>query len=161
MAGLQYQAVHIRELLGVSRTDLQRWLSTLPPFRESPTQARTARTFTVSDLAFFSIVTLLHKRLDMPLRTIAGFSASLHELLNAPAASSAMPDRYFVNLVDGRWQVGIQIDGDVSLAINLDPIWRAVYEFVGLKLNPQSHLQFGLTAVPSPSVEQPNARRTG
>lgn len=153
--------MHIRELLGVSRTDVQRWLSTLPPFSESPTQARTARTFTVSDLAFFSIVAMLHKQLEMPLRTIASFSVGLHALLNAPAASNAMPARYFANQVDGLWQVGTEIDGTVSLAIDSEPIWRAVYEFVGLKLNPQSHLQFGLMAVPSPSMEQSNARRTG
>lgn len=161
MAGLQYQAVHIRELVGVSRTDLQRWLCTLPPFNKSPTQARTARTFTVSDLAFFSIVVLLHKELEMPLRTIAYFSAELHALLNVPAASNAAPARYFVNQVDGIWKVGTEIDGSVSLSIDSGPIWLSVYEFVGLELNPQSHLQFGLMAVPSPSVEQPNARRTG
>lgn len=161
MAGLQYQAVHIRELLGVSRTDVQRWLSTLPPFSESPTQARTARTFTISDLAFFSIVAMLHKQLEMPLRTIACFSADLHALLNAPAASNTMPTRYFANQVDGLWQIGTEINGAVSLTIDSAPIWRAVYEFVGLEPSPQSHLPFGLMAVPSPSVEQPNARRTG
>lgn len=157
MAGLQYQAVHIRELLGVTRTDVQRWLNTLPPFSESPTQARTARAFTVNDLAFFSIVALLHKQLDMPLRTIANFSAELHALLSAPATSNTMPARYFVNQVDSYWRVGTEIDGAVSLAIDLAPIWCAVYEFVGLEPNPQSHLPFGLMAVPSHSVEQSNA----
>lgn len=161
MAGLQYQAVHIRDLLGVSRTDVQRWLSTLPPFSKSPTQARTARTFTISDLAFFSIVSLLHKQLEMPLRTIAGFSADLHAILNVPAASNALPARYFANQVDGLWRVGTEIGGSVSLAIDSGAIWRAVYEFVGLEPNPQSHLQFGLMALPSPSSEQSNARRAG
>jgi len=161
MAGLQYQAVHIRKLLGVSRTDVQRWLSTLPPFSELPTLARTARTFTISDLAFFSIVAMLHNQLEMPLRTIASFSGGLHALLNAPAASNAMPARYFVNQVDGRWEIGTEIDGAMSLAIDSGPIWRAVYEFVGLEPNPQFHLQFGLMAVPSPSVVKPHARHTG
>lgn len=161
MAGLQYQAMHIRELLGVSRTDVQRWLNTLPPFSELPTQARTARTFTVSDLAFFSIVAVFHKQLDVPLRTIASFSSGLHALLNAPAASNAMPARYFANQVDGQWQIATEIGGTVSLAIDSGPIWRAVYEFVGLEPSPQFHLQFGLMAVPSPSVKQPNAQRTG
>jgi hypothetical protein len=161
MAGLQYQAVHIRELLGVSRTDVQRWLSTLPPFSTLPTQARTARAFTISDLAFFSMVSLLHKQLELPLRAIASFSADLHALLNAPAASNAVPARYFANQVDGVWHVGTEMDGSVSLAIDSGRIWRAVYEFVGLEPNPQSHLQFGLMALSSPSSEQPNARRAG
>lgn len=163
MAGLQYQAVHIRELLNASRTDVQRWLSTLPPFSTAPTQIRTARTFTISDLAFFSIVSLLHRRLDMPLRTIASFSGKLHTMLNAPAASNAMPARYFVSQNDdGAWHVGTEVGGAVSLAIDPVPIWHAVYEFVGLEPNPQSHLQFGLMALPSPSsVEKPNARRAG
>ena len=55
------------------------------------------------DLAFFSVVALLHKQLDMPLRTIANFSAGLHVLLNAPATSNTMLARYFVNQVDGHW----------------------------------------------------------
>ena len=159
MAGLQYQAVHIRTLLGVSRTDVQRWLSSLPPFNSLPTQARTARTFTIGDLAFFSVVAMLHQRLDMPLRTIAGFSARLHALMNAPAASNAMPARYFLNQESGTWEVGAQMGGDLSLAIDPIPLWRAVYEFVGLEPNPQAHLQFGLMALPSPSVEPSNARR--
>jgi hypothetical protein len=163
MAGLQYQAVHIRDLLDASRTDVQRWLSALPPFSTSPTQARSARTFTICDLAFFSIVSMLHTRLDMPLRTIASLSAKLHTMLNAPAASNAMPARYYVNQDDdGVWHVGTEVGGVVSLAIDPVPVWRAVYEFVGLEPNPQSHLQFGLMALPSaPSVEPPNARRAG
>lgn len=163
MAGLQYQAVHIRELLNASRTDVQRWLSTLPPFSTAPTQIRTARAFTISDLAFFSIVSLLHKRLDMPLRTVASFSGKLHMMLIAPMASNIVPARYFVNQNDdGDWHVGTEVSGVLSLAIDPVPIWRSVYEFVGLEPNPQAHLQFGLMALPSPSsVEPPNARRAG
>lgn len=163
MAGLHYQAVHIRELLNVSRTDVQRWLSTLPPFSTAPTQIRTARTFTISDLAFFSIVALLHSRLDMPLRTIASFSKELHTMLSAPAASNTMSMRYFVSQNDdGAWHVDTEVGGAVSLAIDFVPIWRAVYEFVGLEPNPQSHLQFGLMALPSrSSVEPHNVRRAG
>lgn len=163
MAGLQYQAVHIRELLNASRTDVQRWLSTLPPFSTAPTQIRTARAFTISDLVFFSIVSLLHKRIDMPLRTVASFSEKLHTMLNAPVASSIMPAYYFVSQNnDGDWHVGTEVSGALSLAIDPVPIWRSVYEFVGLEPNPQAHLQFGLMALPSPSsVESPNARRAG
>jgi hypothetical protein len=161
MAGLQYQAVHIRELLTVSRTDVQRLLSTLPPFSAAPTQARTARAFTISDLAFFSIVSVLHKQLAMPLRAIAGFSGELHAMLSQPAASNSMPERYFLNQGDdGKWQVGFDARGVLSLAIDPVPIWRTVYEFVGLEPSPQANLQFGLMAVPMPSAaEASNARR--
>lgn len=161
MPGLQYQALHVRELLTVSRTDVQRLLSTLPPFSAAPTQARTARTFTISDLAFFSIVSMLHKRLAMPLRVIAGFSGELHAMLSQPAASNSMPERYFLNQGgDGNWKVGIDANGVLSLAIDPAPIWRSVYGFVGLEPSPQANLQFGLMAVPTPSaVESSNARR--
>lgn len=163
MAILQYQAAHIRDLLGASRTDVQRWLTTLPPFSTSPTRARTARTFTISDLAFFSLVSMLHTRLNMPLRTIATFSTKLHTMLSAPAASSDMAARYYVNQDDdGVWHVGTEVGGVVSLSIDLVPVWHAVYEFVGLEPNPQSQLQFGLMALPTPVTSEPaNARRTG
>ena len=84
-------------------------------------------------------------------------------MLNATAASDTMPARYFVSQSDnGAWHVGTEVDGAVSLAIDPAPIWRAVYEFVGLEPNPQYHLQFGLMALPFPSsVESPNARRAG
>ena len=82
-------------------------------------------------------------------------------MLNAPAASNVIPARYFVNQNDdGVWHVGAEVSGALSLAIDPMPIWRSVYEFVGLEPNPQSHLQFGLMALPSPSsVEPSNARR--
>lgn len=163
MSGLQYQAVHVRELLNASRTDVQRWLSTLPPFNTAATQIRTARTFTISDLAFFSIVSLLHRQLDVPLRTIANFSEALYTMLKAPTAFNALPERYFMNQnTDGAWRVETQASGAVSFAVDPMPIWQAVYEFVGVQPNPQSHLPFGLMALPCPStVELPNARRAG
>ncbi len=84
-------------------------------------------------------------------------------MLMAPMASNIMPARYFVNQNDdGDWHVGTEVSGVLSLAIDPVPIWRSVYEFVGLEPNPQAHLQFGLMALPSPSsVEPPNARRAG
>lgn len=161
MAALQYQAIHIRELLSANRSEVQRWLSSLPPFSTTPTQARTARTFTISDLAFFSVVSLLRSRFDMPLPAIASFSGALHSMLNAPTAFNALPWRYFVNQeADGSWRVGIEAGGDVSIALDPVPIWRTVYEFVGVEPNPQSNLPFGLMGLPS-SVELPDARRTG
>lgn len=163
MAVLQYQAVHIRELLNLTRTEVQRWLCALPPFSTAPTQVRTARAFTIGDLAFFSIVSLLHKQLDLPVRSIAGFSEELHTLLNTPTAANTMSLRLFVNQDDGGvWRVGTEVGGALSLAIDVAPIWRSVYEFVGLEPNRQSHLQFGLMALPPlSSVEPPNARRAG
>jgi len=162
MAALQYRAVHVRELLNLSRTELQRWLSTLPPFSIAPTHARTARLFTITDLAFFSMVALLQRRLDLPLRTIASFSTAMYEHVGTPATSTSSPARFFLNQSDDdSWQVGSEASGVLSLSVDPASIWQSVYQFVGLELPAQANLPFALMSVlPSHTMEPSHVRRT-
>lgn len=152
MASLQYTAVHVRTLLNLSRTELQRWLSTLPPFNLAKTQARTARAFTINDLAFFSTIAVLQGSLDLPLRTIAAFSAELYGHIDAVAAVAGSSVRIFINHTsDGGWQVSSEASGTLSLTVDPAPVWESVYRFVGVALPAQRELALGLVSLP-PSV---------
>lgn len=148
MAGLQYTAVHVRKLLGLNRTELQRWLATLPPFSFAITQARTARLFTITDLAFFSTVAWLHQRLELPLRTIATLSSAIYDHMDIPAALAGGSARFFLNQdANGEWQVGPEAKGDLSLTVDPAPIWESVYQFVGVAVPAQRELALGLVSL--------------
>lgn len=151
MAGLHYTAVHVRELLGLSRTDLQRWLSALPPFNQVKTKPRTARQFTITDLAFFRTVAELHQRLGLSLHSIAAFSALLHARLDMRAALAGGTVRLYINHAgEGVWAVGSEAHGTLSVALDLEPIWLAVYGFVGVAMPAQRELALGLVSLSAP-----------
>ncbi|WP_257819032.1 hypothetical protein [Burkholderia glumae] len=155
MTGLHYTAVHIRSLLGLSRTELQRWLSVLPPFNQVETKARTARVFTITDLAFFRIVVSLHERLGMPLASIAAFSSMLHDQLDMRPALAGSTTRYYLNQTDeGTWETNTEARGPLSIAIDMEPIWWAVYQFVGIDVPAQRELALGLVSLPSPTAQE-------
>jgi hypothetical protein len=161
MAGLQYTAVHVRTLLSLSRTELQRWLATLPPFSQASTKERTARLFTITDLVFFSTVAQLHQRLELPLRTIAKLSAAMYQYLDTPAIMAGTSARYFLNQAnDGFWTIGTDPSGMLSIAIDSAPILESVYQFIGVAVPPQRELGFGLISLPSKdNMERPRAKR--
>ncbi len=161
MAGLRYTAVHVRTLLNLSRTELQRWLSGLPPFSLAATQARTARTFTITDLAFFSAVAALHQRLEIPLRVIATFSAALYDQVDARATLTGSAARFFLNLAeDGSWQVAPEAAGILSVTVNPEYVWESVYRFVGVTPPAQRELALGLISLPHAfEKEQAQVRR--
>lgn len=153
MAGLQFTAVHVRGLLGLTRTDFQRWLNVLPPFDQAPTQVRTARRFAITDLAFFSLIALLHRGLGLPVTTIARFSASLHDHVNRPSSLSSPAARLFLNRInDDVWEVALEPAGGVSISIDPEPIWKDVYGFIGLQMPVQRELALGLVSVNPLSV---------
>lgn len=148
MASLQFTAMHVRSLLGLTRTDLQRWLSALPPFNQALTQARTARRFAITDLAFFSLVALLHRGLGLPVSTIARFSASLHDHVNRPSSLNSPAARLFLNQVDGGvWEAALEPAGGISISIDPEPVWKDVYAFIGLQMPVQRELALGLVSV--------------
>lgn len=156
MAGLQFTAMHVRSLLGLTRTDLQRWLNVLPPFNRVPTQARTARRFAITDLAFFSLVALLHRGLGLPVTTIARFSASLYDHVNRPSSLSSPAARLFLNRVDeGVWEAALEPAGGVSISIDPEPVWKDVYAFIGLQMPVQRELALGLVSVNPLPVRDP------
>lgn len=155
MNGLHYTAVHVRELLGLSRTELQRWLSALPPFNRAETKARSARQFVITDLAFFCIVANLHRRMGISLSSIASFSALLHEQLNMRAALTGTSVRICLNLSDeDSWAISTETQGSMSLVIDLEPMWRAVYQFIGVAVPAQRELALGLVSLPSSDVQE-------
>lgn len=156
MAGLQFTAMHVRGLLGLTRTDLQRWLSLLPPFDQAPTQARTARRFAITDLAFFSLVALLHRGLGLPVATIARFSASLYDHVSRPSSLNSPAARFFLNRVnEDIWEAALEPVGGVSISIDPEPVWRDVYAFIGLQMPVQRELALGLVSVNPLSVRNP------
>jgi hypothetical protein len=161
MAGLQYTAVHVRTLLSLSRTELQRWLATLPPFSQASTQERTARLFTITDLVFFSTVARLHQRLELPLRTIAKLSSAIHDHMDEPAALAGESVRFFLNQAeDGQWIIGAEANGLLSISIDPAPIWESVYQFVGVAVAPQRELPLGLISLPqNANMERPRGKR--
>ncbi|MFK2902845.1 hypothetical protein ISP17_02625 [Dyella ginsengisoli] len=155
MAGIHYTAVHVRELLGLSRTDLQRWLSALPPFNQVKAKPRTARQFTIADLAFFRAVAELHQRLGLSLHSIAAFSAPLRARLDMRAALTGGTVRLYINQVgDGAWAVGSEAQGALSVALDLEPIWLAVYAFVGVAMPAQRELALGLVSLSGSSHQE-------
>ena len=157
MAGLQFTAIHVRGLLGLTRTDLQRWLNVLPPFDQAPTQARTARRFAITDLAFFSLVALLHRGLGLPVTTIAQFSASLYDHVNRPSSLSPPAARLFLNQGNesGVWVTALEPAGCISISIDPEPVWKDVYAFIGLQMPVQRELALGLVSVNQPPVRDP------
>ena len=162
MARLHYTAVHVRDLLGLSRTDPQPLLSALPPFNQALTKARTARQFTITDLAFFHIVANLHQRLGMPLSSIAPFSALLHEQLDMRAALTGDSVRLYLNQSDeGVWSAGSDVQGPFSVALDLAPVWQAVYQFIGVALPAQRELALGLVSLPSTATQEHRRGRVG
>lgn len=139
----------------MSRTDFQRWLSQLPPFNQVVTQARTARRFTINDLAFFSLVGLLHRQLGLPLGDIAEFSFVLHEHVNRPSSLGTPAGRFFLNQFQkGTWTVDPEAKGTVSLSLDPELVWNAVYQFIGLALPTQRELAFGLVSVANPASRE-------
>ncbi|GHU17532.1 hypothetical protein FACS189475_01490 [Betaproteobacteria bacterium] len=150
MVELHYTAVHVRDLLKLSRTELQRWLSALPPFNQALIKARTARKFTISDLVFFSIVANLHQRLGMSLSSIATFSTLLHEQLGLRPALTGTSICIYMNLSDkGIWSIDTEVRSSLSLVLDLEPIWQAVYQFVGIAVQAQQELALGLVSLPT------------
>ncbi|WP_454719808.1 MULTISPECIES: hypothetical protein [Cupriavidus] len=152
MPNLHFTAVHVRTFLGLGRTELQRWLGALRPFCEAQTAPRTARQFSIVDLAFFKIVAELHLVLGLPLRTIAEFSPGLYQYIDAPVNLNSSPERFFLNHEDGKaWAVSLDAAGAMSLAIDPAPIWDSVCQFVGLSFPAQRELALGFVSLPQQS----------
>ena len=156
MAGLQFTAVHVRSLLELSRTELHRWLMLLPPFNKEATQARTARRFTINDLAFFSLIALLHRKLGLPVSAIAPFAESLYEHVSRPTALNTPAARIFLNQdASGSWDASADAQGSLSLSIDTEPIWNTVYDFIGLSMPAQRELGLGLISVSTTNSKEP------
>jgi len=63
--------------------------------------------------------------------------------------------RLYINQVgDGAWAVGSEAQGALSVALDLEPIWLAVYAFVGVAMPAQRELALGLVSLSGPSHQE-------
>lgn len=82
MGSMRLTASHVREFVGVSRTEFQRWLTVLLPYAAQKTQARKARVFEARDLVFFATVLFLISEVGLRLDAVAGFSQCMRNDLS-------------------------------------------------------------------------------
>lgn len=157
---MRLTANHVREFVGVSRTDFQRWLTVLPPYAGQQTQARKARVFEARDLVFFAIIRLLTGEVGLRLDAIAGFSQCIRNDLSK--LSDLSIETRWITLKYCRkngWLVNE--DGlsafELHLEVDATQIWFQVHQFLGLTSSwAQSNLPLGLVAL---NVEGPFTNR--
>lgn len=151
MGSMRLTANHVREFVGVSRTDFQRWLTTLAPYAAEQTQVRKARVFETRDLVFFAAVQFLTREVGLRLDAVAGFSHCMRNDLSKLSDLSIESRCVTLNYVSGK---GWSIDADpaheshLNLKLDVTHIWFKVHQFLGLTSDwAQSNLPLGLTAV--------------
>ena len=84
---------------GVSRSRVHGWAQ-LPPFSAIPTQERSARRFSRTDLLTFAVLRTLEDQFGARGAQLARVSASIHEYLAGPR-SAGMDQWIFVPLAEG------------------------------------------------------------
>jgi hypothetical protein len=142
----------VRVCLGVGRSELQRWLTTLPPFSVETTVERKARQFKVKDLVFLHLVKTLIKSAGLSADTVSGFSLYLYEAVSAATVSARAADRRVTLVLNDNEQW--TLDGGTSelavLTLDVQPALSRVYTFLGLESQPeQRDLPLGLLVVES------------
>lgn len=89
----------------------------------------------------------------MPLTSIVPFSAMLREHLDMRAALAGGAARLYLNQFDdGGWEIGHDEQGVLSVAISLESVWQAVYQFIGVAAPVQRELALGLMSLPFPGA---------
>lgn len=151
MGSMRLTAYHVREFVGVSRTDFQRWLTILPPYAAQLTQARKARVFEARDLVFFATVRFLTDEVGLRLDAVSGFSECMRDDLSK--LSDLSTESRWVILIfstDKGWSIGADTlqESEINLKIDVAQIWFRVHQFLGLTSNwAQSNLPLGLIPV--------------
>lgn len=159
---MRLTASHIREFVEVSRTDLQRWLTILPPYATRSTEARKARMFEARDLVFFALIRFLICEVGLRLDAIAGFSEYLRDDLSK-LSDLSIESRWIVLSYSREkgWRTRLDNATVVELKIEIDvtQIWLEVHQFLGLTSNwAQSNLPLGL--VPMGNSRRFSSRQT-
>lgn len=144
---IRLTANHIREFVGLSRTDFQRWLTILPPYTRQHTEVRKARVFEARDLVFFSIVRFLTCEAGLRLDAIANFSECMRDALSKLSDLSIEKRKILLSfsLANG-WSVNIEEPAEFELTLGIDvtQTWFKVHQFLGLTSNwAQSNLPLG------------------
>lgn len=148
---MRLTANHVREFVGVSRTDFQRWLTILPPFARQQTQARKARIFEARDLVFFATIRFLTGEVGLRLDAVVGFSECLRNDLSKLSDLSTESRWVVLIFSSGKgWSIGADTlqESEVNLKIDVAQIWFKVHQFLGLTSDwAQSNLPLGLIPV--------------
>jgi hypothetical protein len=148
---MRLTANHVREFVGVSRTDFQRWLTVLPPYAGQQTTARKARVFEARDLVFFAVVRFLTAEVGLRLDAIAGFSQCMRSDLTKLSDLSIETRRIALEYSREKgWLMDSNdlTESELSLGVDVTRIWFQVHQFLGLTSNwEQSNLPLGLMAL--------------
>ncbi len=151
MRPMRLTANHVREFVGVSRTEFQRWLTVLPPYSGQKTQARTARVFEARDLVFFAATRFLISEVGLRLDAVASFSQCMRTELAKLSDLSIESRRVALIFSSGKgWSVGADstVESEFKLEIDVSEIWSKVHQFLGLTSDwAQSNLSLGLIPV--------------
>ena len=151
MVSMRLTANHVREFVGVSRTDFQRWLSILPPYAAQLTHARKARIFEARDLVFFAAVQFLTNEVGLRLDAVASFSDCLRNDLSKLSDLSTESRLVVLIFSSGKgWSIGDDAlqESEFSLKMDVTQIWFKVHQFLGLTSDwAQSNLPLGLFPV--------------
>lgn len=151
MGSMRLTANHVREFVGVSRTDFQRWLTILPPYAAQLTQARKARVFEARDLVFFATVRFLTSEVGLRLDAVAGFSECMRNDLSKLSDLSTESRWVVLIFSSGRgWSIDTDAlqESEVNLKVDVTQIWFRVHQFLGLTSDwAQSNLPLGLVPV--------------
>lgn len=156
---MRLTANHVREFVGISRTDFQRWLKTLPPYNSQATQVRKARVFDARDLVFFAAIHFLSTQVGLRLDAISIFSEPLRNDLSK--LSDLSHETRWIELnystMTG-WSICSgqkQEECDFSVKIDVSQIWFRVHQFLGLTSDwAQSNLPLGLLPVAKLTPQQ-------
>ena len=149
---MRLTANHVRDFVGVSRTDFHRWLTALPPYSTQLTQARKTRVFDARDLIFFATVRFLITDIGLRLNAVANFSEFMRNdlsKLSDLSTESRWVTLFFSN--DKGWSIGADApqESDASLKVDLTQIWSRVHQFMGLTSDwTQANLPLGLRPMP-------------
>lgn len=148
---MRLTANHVREFVGVSRTDFQRWLTVLQPYAGQQTQARKARVFETRDLVFFAIIRLLTGEVGLRLDAVARFSQCMRSDLSK--LSDLSIETRWIALKYSRKNGWLVNEDDLNaselhLEVDVTQIWFQVHQFLGLTSSwAQSNLPLGLVAL--------------
>ncbi|WNC89598.1 hypothetical protein RI103_18280 [Paraburkholderia sp. FT54] len=150
MSTIKITASDVRECVGVTRSDLQRWLSTLPPFATDGTEARHARQFQTTDLIFLLLIKALVKDIGLKLDVVASFSNQLHEQVSSTSFVERRESAEIcLSMIEpGMWRLTSPSSEILSLTLRLQPAREIVYRFLGVEAqSAQRDLPLGFVVV--------------
>ena len=135
MSTIKITASDVRECVGVTRSDLQRWLSTLPPFAADGTVPRHARQFHTTDLIFLLLIKTLVKDIGLKLDVVASFSGPMHEQVSSTSIVERRESAEVrVSMIKpGMWQLAPLEPAIVSFTLHIQPAIDVVYRFLGIE----------------------------